>query len=93
MMYVYIMANTRPTLYTGVTSNLIERVYQHKNNLADSFTKKYHIHKLVYYEEVKGQLEAIAREKQVKDMNRVDKLNMMAVTNRRVFTLPSHPSG
>lgn len=44
------MANNRPTLYTGVTSNLVQRVWQHKNNIIEDFTKKYKLHKLVYYE-------------------------------------------
>ncbi len=81
IMYVYIMANTRPTLYTGVTNDLVSRVYQHKNDLVDGFTKKYHIYKLVYYEQVNGEIEAIVREKQIKDMNRSKKLNMIKQLN------------
>lgn len=81
MMYVYIMANTRPTLYTGVTNDLIKRVWQHKNDQADGFTKKYRLHKLVYYELIEKRIQAIVREKQIKDMNRVDKLNMIRKFN------------
>ncbi len=80
-MYIYIMANNRPTLYTGVTNNLVRRVYEHKKELADGFTKKYHLHKLVYYEMVEGEVQAIIREKQIKDMDRIDKLNMIEKFN------------
>lgn len=75
------MANTRPTLYTGVTSNLIKRVYQHKNDLAASFTKRYHLHKLVYFEIIEGQEQGIIREKQIKDMTRKNKLDMITKFN------------
>lgn len=80
-MYVYIMANNRPTLYTGVTSNLVKRVYEHKNELISGFTKRYHLHKLVYYEVIDGQIQGIVREKQIKDMNREDKLEMIRKFN------------
>lgn len=79
--YVYIIANDRPTLYTGVTSNLIKRVWQHKNKVAKGFTAKYDLKKLVYYETLGDINNAIVREKQIKDMNRAEKLEMVCKFN------------
>jgi putative endonuclease len=65
--YVYIMTSKREgVLYIGVTSNIIKRVYEHKNDLADGFTKRYKIHKLVYFEQTDSVYSAISREKQLK---------------------------
>lgn len=75
--FVYIMANIRQTLYAGVTNNLVIRVYQHKNNLVKGFTSRYNLHMLVYYEVFDTIEQAIIREKQIKDMNRADKLAMI----------------
>lgn len=72
--YVYMMTNwNNRVLYTGVTNNLLRRVYEHKNNLADGFTKKYRAHKLVYYDCTTDVKAAISREKQIKGWTRAKK--------------------
>ena len=80
--YVHILAGRkRGTLYIGVTSDLIKRVYEHKNGLIDGFTKRYGAHRLVYYE-VPGDVEtALSREKQMKKWNRVWKLKLIEEHN------------
>ena len=79
--YVYVMANQRPTLYVGVTSNLIKRVYEHKHNLVRGFTARYLCHKLVYFEVFDSIEQAVIREKQIKDLNREDKLTLIKKLN------------
>ena len=72
--YVYLLTNKlNIALYVGVTNNLERRLYEHKNELADSFTKRYHIHKLVYYETTPDVRAAIEREKQIKGWSRARK--------------------
>lgn len=74
MYYVYILSNwSDSVLYVGVTSNLPRRLYEHKNGLADGFTKKYYVHKLVYFECTNDVYAAISREKQLKKWNRKKK--------------------
>jgi putative endonuclease len=69
--YVYILASKKNgTIYVGVTGDLIKRIYEHKQNLIDGFTKKYGVHDLVYYEVHNEIEEAITREKQIKKWNR-----------------------
>ena len=81
--YVYIMTNRgNNVLYVGVTRDLIKRVYEHKEKLADGFTKKYNIVKLVYYEVFEDIENAILREKQIKAGSRQKKINLIDSTNR-----------
>ena len=80
--YVYIMTNKiRGTLYTGVTSNLINRVLQHKLKLIEGFTKKYNLTKLVYYEDTNDVYSAISREKQINGMLRSKKIKLIESVN------------
>ncbi len=81
--YVYIMTNKRNTvLYTGVTNDLIRRVYEHKQKLVEGFTKKYNIVKLVYYEVFGDCFSAIQREKQIKDGSRKKKEELINSINK-----------
>ena len=80
--YVYILASKRNgTLYIGVTENLVRRIYEHRNNLIEGFTKKYSIHLLVYFETTNDVNSAILREKQLKKWERKWKLNLIEGKN------------
>ncbi len=80
--YVYIMTNPANTvLYTGVTSDLKKRVYEHKHKLVKGFTKKYNVIKLVYYEIHADMLTAIEREKQIKAGSRRKKIALIESMN------------
>jgi putative endonuclease len=80
--YVYILASKRNgTLYVGVTSDLIKRIYDHKQNVVEGFTQKYNVHNLVYYEVYNDMEEAISREKQIKKWNRKWKLSLIEEMN------------
>ena len=83
--YVYILSNKHCTvLYTGVTSDLLGRVYQHKNHLdKDSFTAKYNVTKLVYFEETSDVKAALEREKQIKSWKRERKTSLIMEMNPR----------
>ena len=76
--FVYILTNkNNKVLYTGVTSDLIERIYQHKEKLVKGFTSRYNVDKLVYYEIFEDISEAISREKQIKNLVRRKKLELI----------------
>jgi len=79
--YVYIMASKRLTLYVGVTNNLMRRVNEHKKHLTEGFTKKYHVTRLVYYEETNDVNAAIAREKEIKGWLRRKKIALIKSVN------------
>ncbi len=80
--YVYILCSKQNgTLYTGVTSDLIKRVYQHKNNLVEGFSKKYNVHRLVWYEIHDSVESAIQREKQIKKWKRAWKIRLIEKKN------------
>ncbi len=78
----YILASRRNgTLYVGVTSDLIKRVWEHKNDLIEGFTKKYQVHQLIYFEMHGDMNAAITREKQLKKWNRAWKIELIEKTN------------
>ncbi len=80
--YVYILASRRNgTLYVGVTSDLIKRVWEHKNKLVAGFTEQYDVNKLVYYEYFQNAAEAIRREKRLKKYNRKWKTELIEKIN------------
>ncbi len=82
MYYIYILTNwNNKVMYVGVTNNLERRLYEHKNGLVDGFTKKYNIHKLVYYEATSDVRVAIEREKQIKGWTRTKKNALVESNN------------
>ena len=79
---VYILASKRNgTLYVGVTSDLAQRIWQHKRGEAEGFTRRYHVHTLVWYEPHPTMESAIMREKQIKEWKRAWKLRLIETTN------------
>ena len=82
MYYVYLLASKRNgTLYIGVTSDLIRRVYEHRNGVVEGFTKKYHVDVLVYFEEHQDIQKALEREKALKKWKRDWKLKLIEKEN------------
>ncbi len=80
--YVYILASKRNgTLYIGITNNLIKRIFEHKSNYVEGFTKKYQVHFLVYYEEYDEINTALLREKRIKRWRRDWKIALIEKTN------------
>ena len=80
--YIYILASRKNgTLYVGVTNNLLRRIYEHKNDLVEGFTKKYNVHKLVHYEKINDVRVVIQREKRIKKWKREWKINLIEKLN------------
>jgi putative endonuclease len=79
--YVYMLSNTSRMIYTGMTNDLQRRVYEHKNKLIDGFTKKYNLHKLVYYDETDDVGYAIRREKEIKGWSKKKKKALIESMN------------
>jgi putative endonuclease len=81
--YVYIIANANNTvLYTGITSGLKKRIWQHKEKVVDGFSKKYNISKLVYFEAYDDIKQAILREKQIKGGSKLKKISLIESLNK-----------
>lgn len=92
--YVYILASKRNgTLYIGVTSDIVKRVYQHKNDIVEGFTSKYLIHRLVYFEQFEDIEQAITREKQLKTWHRAWKIRLIEENNPKWNDLYDEISG
>ena len=85
--YVYIMSNKSGTLYTGVTNNLEQRVYQHKNQITEGFTERYSVTQLLYFESSDEVTAAITREKQIKGMLRIKKIELIKTMNPQLKDL------
>jgi len=81
--YVYILTNkNNTTFYTGVTSNLIKRIWEHKQKFVDGFSKKYNLTKLVYFDQFDNIQDAIIREKYIKGKKRAFKLSLIEENNK-----------
>jgi putative endonuclease len=87
--FVYIMTNVSRTLYTGVTNNLVRRIYEHKNKIIPGFTSRYNITELVYFEETSDVQAALTREKEIKGWRRAKKSQLIASVNPKWLDLSS----
>ncbi len=82
MYYVYILTNkTNKVMYVGITNDLYRRIYEHKKGIVEGFTKKYHVHKLVYFETYREVKDALAREKSLKGLLRRRKNELVETVN------------
>jgi putative endonuclease len=89
--YVYIMTNPLNTvIYTGVTNNLVRRIWEHKEKIVQGFTKRYNVIKLVYYEIFTTAYDAIAREKQIKAGSRKNNITLIEKVNPQWNDLYNH---
>jgi len=89
--YVYILRNNSGNFYIGITSNLVKRIWEHKNKFVEGFTKKYNIDKLIYYEIYSDPETAIAREKQLKNWSRKKKINLIVKMNPKFEEIILNP--
>ena len=89
--YIYIMASESGTLYIGVTGNIDRRVFEHKNELIEGFSKKYKCNKLVYYEATTNIQDALNREKQLKNWRRDKKEMLIKKFNPSWSDMTCHP--
>ncbi|OGK45702.1 hypothetical protein A2956_01860 [Candidatus Roizmanbacteria bacterium RIFCSPLOWO2_01_FULL_37_57] len=88
MYYVYFLTNkTNTTIYIGVTNDLARRISEHKTGIIEGFSKRYRLHKLVYFEEYESIDDAIVREKQLKNWHRVWKLDLIRNNNPKMDDL------
>ncbi len=86
--FVYITSNTNKSIfYTGMTNNLVRRIYEHKNKLSKGLTSKYNLDKLLYYEECSDPESAIAREKQIKKYSQKKKIDLIQIQNPGFYDL------
>ncbi len=91
--FVYFLTNKgNTTFYIGVTGNIERRIYEHKHKIVKGFSSKYNLTKLIYIEEYPNSIEAIAREKQLKNWHRDWKLNLIKQTNPTLIDLDAETS-